>query len=91
MFRDGVQNMNSAWWDLRLRFQGIIPPLPRTERHLDAAGKRHIPADIPYIKYYVALLLEFQIHDALCHAAGHIGQIHTCNIYRSREAGRVLE
>lgn len=83
--------MNSAWWDLRLRFQGIIPPLPRTERHLDAAGKKHIPADIPYIKYYVALLLEFQIHEALCQAAGHTGQLHTCNIYRSREAGRVLE
>ncbi|KAJ8966319.1 hypothetical protein NQ314_003584 [Rhamnusium bicolor] len=82
--------MNSDWWDLRLRFQGIIPPLSRTETHFDAASKRHIPADIPYIRYYVALLLEFQIHEAMCDAAGHNGPLHTCDVYRSREAGRVL-
>lgn len=83
--------MNSAWWELRLRFQGVTPPLPRTEHFLDAAGKRHIPADISYIKYFVALLLEFQIHEAMCYASGHIGQLHTCDVYRSREAGRILE
>lgn len=82
--------MNSAWWDLRLRYQGVVPPLKRKEQHLDAAAKKHIPADIPYINYYIALLLEFQIYEALCNAAGHTGQLHTCDIYRSREAGRLL-
>lgn len=90
MFEYGVQNMNSEWWELRLRFQGIVPPVPRSEIHLDAASKRHIPADIPYLRYYVALLLEFQIHAALCTAAGHSGPLHMCDVYRSREAGRVL-
>lgn len=82
--------MNAAWWDLRLTYQGLIPPSTRTEQHLDAVGKKHIPADIPYVRYYVALLLEFQIYDALCHASGHTGQLHNCDIYRSREAGRIL-
>lgn len=82
--------MNSAWWELRLQYQGIVPPMPRTESHLDPMSKRHIPADLPYTRYYVALLLQFQIQEALCDAAGHSGQLHMCDIYRSREAGRLL-
>ncbi|KAK9873973.1 hypothetical protein WA026_002324 [Henosepilachna vigintioctopunctata] len=90
IFRNGVSNMNSDWWELRTKFQGIVPPITRNEQHLDPATKRHIAADIPYMKYYVALLLEFQIFDALCTAAGHTGSLHNCDIYRSREAGRLL-
>nr|XP_022899695.1 angiotensin-converting enzyme-like [Onthophagus taurus] len=90
IFKNGVKSMNTNWWELRLLYQGIIPPIPRTETHLDPISKRHIVADVPYIQYYVALLLEFQIHDALCSATGHTGQLHTCDIYRSREAGRIL-
>lgn len=82
--------MNSIWWDLRLRYQGISPPVLRREFNFDAAAKRHIPADIPYIRYYVALILEFQIYDAMCFAKGHKGPLHKCDIYRSREAGRVF-
>ncbi|KAJ8958092.1 hypothetical protein NQ317_019002, partial [Molorchus minor] len=90
IFENGVSKLNSIWWDLRLRLQGIIPPLPRTETHFDAASKRHIPADIPYTPYYVALLLEFQIYKSMCEAAGHDGPLYKCDIYRSREAGRLL-
>lgn len=82
--------MNVNWWELRLLYQGIVPPIIRNEGHLDALAKRHIPADIPYMKYYVALLLEFQIYEALCNAMGHTGQLHTCDIHRSRETGRIL-
>lgn len=64
--------------------------MPRTEFSFDAGAKRHIPADMPYIRYYVSLILEFQIFDAMCFAAGHKGPLHKCDVYRSREAGRVL-
>ncbi|XP_050500285.1 angiotensin-converting enzyme-like [Diabrotica virgifera virgifera] len=87
---DGVNRMNADWWDLRLRYQGIIPPVPRSEAHFDAGTKRHVPADLPYMKYFVALLLEFQIYEAMCRAGRHVGPLHTCDVYRSREAGRVL-
>ncbi|KAL1513127.1 hypothetical protein ABEB36_002587 [Hypothenemus hampei] len=90
IFERGVTRMNSDWWKLRLRYQGVVPPKLRTESHFDAAAKRHIPADIPYVKYYVALILEFQIYKAMCEAAGDKGLLHTCDVYRSREAGRVL-
>ena len=42
--------MNEAWWDLRLRYQGIVPPINRTERDFDAGAKYHVPANSPYIK-----------------------------------------
>lgn len=83
--------MNAAWWELRLHYQGVVPPVPRNEYHLDPVAKRHIAADTDYVKYFVALLLEFQIYEALCGAAGHVGQLHTCDVYRSREAGKLLE
>ncbi|XP_060525929.1 angiotensin-converting enzyme-like [Cylas formicarius] len=90
IYETGVNRMNSDWWNIRLRFQGVAPPVPRTESHFDAASKRHVPADIPYINYYIALLLEFQIHKALCEASGFTGPLYKCDIYRSREAGRIL-
>lgn len=51
MFSDGVADMTTRWWELRLQYQGIIPPIARTERDFDPASKYHIPADIPYTKY----------------------------------------
>lgn len=43
-----------------------------------------------YFRYFISIILQFQIHDALCKASGHVGPLHTCDIYRSREAGRIL-
>ncbi|CAG2052908.1 unnamed protein product [Timema podura] len=85
-----VEEMNSRWWDLRMRHQGIIPPIPRSENDFDPAAKYHVVADMPYIRYFVSLILQFQLHESLCQAAGHFGPLHTCDIYRSREAGRLL-
>jgi len=45
---------------------------------------------IDVCRYFVSLVLQFQLHEVLCEAAGHFGPLHTCNIYRSREAGRLL-
>jgi peptidyl-dipeptidase A len=82
--------MNSRWWDLRLRFQGIIPPNARSMEHFDAGAKYHVISDQDYIKYFVATILQFQIFGELCGAANHVGPLHTCDFYRSREAGRLL-
>lgn len=50
IFSEGVRDMNRKWWELRLNYQGIIPPVARTERDFDPASKFHIAADIPYIR-----------------------------------------
>ncbi|XP_018306986.1 angiotensin-converting enzyme [Mycetomoellerius zeteki] len=90
VFSDGVEDMTAHWWELRLQYQGIVPSVPRFERNFDPAAKYHIPADSPYAKYFVSTVLQFQLFQSLCEIAGHTGELHTCDLYRSREAGRLL-
>ncbi len=81
---------NSAWWKLRLKYQGIAPATPRGEEHFDPGAKYHIPANVPYARYFLAAILQFQFHRALCKIAGHKGPLSTCSIYNNKEAGRRL-
>jgi peptidyl-dipeptidase A len=81
---------NKAWWELRRRYQGIDAPGPRTEEDFDAGAKYHIPANVPYTRYFLARLLQFQFHRALCRTAGHEGPLHQCSIYGNKEAGKKL-
>lgn len=82
-----AENYNKAWWDLRTRYQGVAAPVPRSEQDFDPGAKFHIPANYSYIRYFLARVLQFQFHRALCDAAGHEGPLHECSIYGSREAG----
>ena len=85
------ENYNAAWWDLRREYQGIAPPVERSEADFDPGAKYHIPANTPYLRYFLARILQFQFHKALCDAAGHQGPLHTCSIYDSKEAGKKLQ
>src|SRR3546814_3602446 len=38
-------NYNKAWTDLRHQYQGIIPPVPRSEADFDPGAKFHIRSD----------------------------------------------
>jgi peptidyl-dipeptidase A len=84
------QNYNKAWWDLRLKYQGIAPPAPRGEELFDPGAKYHVPANYPYARYFLAHILQFQFHRALSQAAGCTGPLHRCSIYESKEAGKKL-
>uniref|UniRef100_A0A8C8B8Z7 Angiotensin-converting enzyme n=1 Tax=Otus sunia TaxID=257818 RepID=A0A8C8B8Z7_9STRI len=81
---------NQQWWNLRMKYQGLCPPAPRSEDDFDPGAKFHIPANVPYIRYFVSFVIQFQFHQALCMAANHTGPLHTCDIYQSKEAGRIL-
>jgi peptidyl-dipeptidase A len=81
---------NQAWWDLRLKYQGIAPPRVRTEDDFDAAAKYHVAANVPYTRYFLAHILQFQFHRSLCEAAGQNGPLNRCSIYGSKEAGAKL-
>uniref|UniRef100_A0A669B7A7 Angiotensin-converting enzyme n=1 Tax=Oreochromis niloticus TaxID=8128 RepID=A0A669B7A7_ORENI len=85
------ERYNADWWYLRTKYQGICPPTRRTEEHFDAGAKYHIPGNTPYIRYFVSFILQFQFHEKLCEAARHTGPLHTCDIYRSAEAGAILK
>ena len=81
---------NAAWWELRERYQGVGPALPRSEDDFDPGAKYHVPANTPYTRYFLAHILQFQFHRALCEAAGVEGPLHRCSIFESAEAGRRL-
>jgi peptidyl-dipeptidase A len=81
---------NKAWWDLRLKYQGIAPPAPRGEQFFDAGAKYHVPDNTPYTRYFLADILQFQFHRALAQTAGCRGPLHRCSIYGSQEAGKRL-
>ncbi len=81
---------NSAWWDLKLKYQGVAPPSPRSEDFFDPGAKYHIPDNTPYMRYFLAYILEFQFHRALSEAAGCTTPLHRCSIYESRDAGKKL-
>ncbi len=81
---------NKAWWDLRLQYQGIAPPVARSEDDFDPGAKYHIAANVPYMRYFLARILQFQLHRALCQAAGYKGALNRCSIYDNKEAGARL-
>ena len=85
------ENYNAAWWKLRAEAQGVGAPAPRGEEHFDPGAKYHIPANTPYARYFLAHILQFQFHKAMCQAAGHEGPLHECSIYESKEAGKKLQ
>jgi peptidyl-dipeptidase A len=81
---------NKAWWDLRLKYQGIAPPAPRGEEFFDAGAKYHVPDNTPYTRYFLAAILQFQFHRALSQTAGCTLPLNRCSIYESRPAGQRL-
>jgi peptidyl-dipeptidase A len=86
-----TSQLNAGWWDIRRRDQGISPPIERSEADFDPGAKYHVPANVPYTRYFLARVLQFQFHRALCRAAGYQGPLHGCSIYGNKEAGRRLE
>lgn len=85
------EDYNKSWWKLRTQYQGIAAPIPRSESDFDAGAKYHIAANVPYTRYFLAHILQFQFHKALCDAAGFKGPLYQCSIYDSKAAGEKLE
>ncbi|XP_031773861.1 angiotensin-converting enzyme [Apis florea] len=90
------EDYNCHWHRLMEQYAGIKPPVLRSEDDFDPGAKYHIPANIPYIRNFVAGVLQFQLYRALCQAAGQRSvddfrrPLHRCDFYRSPEAGRIL-
>ncbi|GFR04444.1 angiotensin-converting enzyme, partial [Trichonephila clavata] len=73
-----------------LQYQGVCPPLRRTEENFDIGAKYHIASNTEYWRYFVANILQFQIHESLCNEAGIRAPYHNCTIYKNRKAGKRL-
>ncbi len=80
-------NYNAAWWELRRKYQGVTSPIPRSEQDFDPGAKYHVPGNTPYMRYFLAHILQFQFQRSLCEAAGFKGPLHECSIYGNKVAG----
>lgn len=80
-------NYNEAWWRLRRQYQGIASPVANGADDFDPGAKYHVAANVPYMRYFLADILQFQFHRALAKTAGCTSALHRCSIYNSKEAG----
>jgi peptidyl-dipeptidase A len=81
---------NKMWWELRRKYQGVAPPVARTEADFDPGAKYHVPANVPYARYFLADIYQFQFHRALCKTAGVEGPLNRCSVYGNKAAGEKL-
>jgi peptidyl-dipeptidase A len=82
---------NKGWWELREKYQGVAPPVARSENDFDPGAKYHVPANVPYTRYFLAAILQFQFYRALCAEAGYKGPLHRCTFYDNKQAGAKLD
>ncbi len=83
-------NYNAAWNEMRLRYQGIVPPTERSEENFDPGAKYHVPNNVSYTRYFLARILQFQFYQAACEQAGWDGPLHRCSFYGNEEVGERL-
>ena len=78
---------NSGWWELREKYQGLRAPSERPADAFDPGAKYHIPGNTPYMRYFLAHILQFQFHKAACDQAGFEGPLHRCSVYGNKDVG----
>ncbi len=81
---------NKAWWELRRKYQGVAPAVERSADDFDPGAKYHVPANVPYTRYFLADILQFQFHRALAKTAGCTSPLNRCSIYGNAAAGKRL-
>ena len=81
---------NQSWVDLKRDYQGVVPPVERPADAFDPGAKFHIPGNTPYMRYFLAHILQFQFYKAACDQAGWEGPLHRCSFYGNEEVGEKL-
>ncbi|WEK47275.1 MAG: M2 family metallopeptidase [Candidatus Andeanibacterium colombiense] len=84
------EHYNDAWVKLKRDYQGIVPPVERPANAFDPGAKFHIPGNTPYMRYFLARILQFQFYEAACKQAGWKGPLHRCSFYGNEEVGKNL-
>jgi peptidyl-dipeptidase A len=84
------EGYNAAWTALRLQYQGIVPPSDRPATAFDPGAKYHIPGNVPYARYFLARVLQFQFYKAACDISGWKGPLHRCSFYGNKDVGKRL-
>ena len=85
------QDYDKTWWQLREQYMGVKRPAAMASGGFDAGAKYHVAADVPYARYFLADMLQFQFHRALCREAGYTGPLNRCSVYDNPKAGAKLQ
>jgi peptidyl-dipeptidase A len=83
-------DFNKRWWELKRKYQGIVPPNAREGDTCDPPSKTHINNDAAqYYDYALSYVLLFQIHD---HSATNIlkQSPRATNYYGNEDVGEFL-
>ena len=80
----------TSWNALRLKYQGIVPPVARDETKFDAGAKYHVAASVPYTRYFLARILQFQFYKAACAQVKWKGPLHRCTFFGDKRVGEKL-
>lgn len=86
-----LEQMNEAWWELSIQYQGIVWPTPRSKSDFDAGAKYQVVADVPYVQVFISYILQFQFYSALCREAKYVGPLYNCDFYNDTSAGKLLK
>lgn len=85
------EQYNGKWWELKKKYQGIVPPSERGEEYCDASSKTHINNDAAqYYDYALSFILLFQLHNYIAENILHENPRAT-NYYGRREVGDFLK
>lgn len=85
---------NKTWWELREKYQGVKAPVARAATDFDPGAKYHVPGGVPYTRYFLAHILQFQFHRALAIKAGcdlKTTPLHRCSIANNKVAGKAYQ
>jgi peptidyl-dipeptidase A len=82
------EHYNDDWWKLRLQYQGLMPPGPRPADAFDPGAKYHVPGNVPYTRYFLARIYQFQFQRAACRQMGWKGPLHRCSVYGQKAVGQ---
>jgi peptidyl-dipeptidase A len=81
--------LQQAWNDLRRQYQGITPPVERTEANFDPGANSTFRQHALH-PLLPRPILQFQFYKAACDQAGWKGPLHRCSFYGNKEVGRRL-
>jgi peptidyl-dipeptidase A len=67
-----------------------VPPVERSEADFDPGAKYHVAGNVPYMRYFLADIYEFQFYRAMCRESGYQGPLNRCTFFGSKAAGAKL-
>jgi peptidyl-dipeptidase A len=70
--------------------QAAVPPGPRPADAFAPGAKYHVPGNVPYPRYFLSPIYQFQFYKAACDMAGWKGPLHRCSFYGNKEVGQRL-